>query len=193
MPAPSASNIIIPGRGAIFTGAVGATPPDYHILDPYTPPADWDSLGHTSVENNVSLSKDGGEATQFDSWWDVAIAIQRSPLNWSLTVGALELRKSNLDLAFGGKLETESTTGSYVVPSDIKAVDKALFVLAVQGDKRMGLYLPAVSITLGDAPSFDREALFELPLAGSILSHESRVMQWFHPSLDKAGYTLPGQ
>lgn len=191
MPNPSANNVIIPGRGAIFTAAVGATPPDYHILDPYNTPDAWDSIGHTSVENNVSLSKDGGEATQFDSWWEAAIAIQRSPLNWSLTVGALELRQSNLDLAFSGELETTSATGSYIVPSDIKAVDRAVFVLAVQGDKRMGLYLPAVSITLGDAPSFDREALFELPLAGSILSHEGRVMQWFHPSLDKVGYQLP--
>lgn len=192
MGAPSAGNVIIPGRGAIFTAEPGTTPPDYHVITPYAPGTGWSSLGHTSVENNVSLSKDGGEATFYDSWWEAAIAVTKSPTNWSVTVGALELSKDNFDLAFSGELETKSITGGYLVPSDIKAVSKAMFVLAVQGEKRMGLYLPSVSISLGDAPAFDREALFELPLAASILSYEGNSMEWFHPSLDKANYAPVG-
>lgn len=188
MAPPNAGNVIIPGRGAIFTAAPGATPPDYHTLTPLNPPVAWSSLGHTSVENNVALSKDGGEATFYDSWWEAAIAVTKSPTNWSVTVGALELSKNTFDLAFSGELEEATATGGYLVPSDITSVNKALFILALQGEKRMGLYLPSVSVSLGDAPSFDREALFEIPLSASILSYNGNSMEWFHPSLDKADY-----
>lgn len=186
MGAPSASNIIIPGKGAIFKGAVGADVPNYKTLSPLgTQTGGWSCLGHTSKENMVSLSKDGGDVTSFDSWWEAAIDVQRAPLTWGVTVNTLEVTKDNFDLAFNGKLETESETGGYLVPADIQATEIALFILAMQGTKRMGLYIPRVSISLGDAPSFDAEALFELPLSASILSYEGNVIEWFHPSLDK--------
>jgi hypothetical protein len=183
-------NVIIPGRGAVLLAEPGATPPDYHTVDPRNPPTGWKSLGHTSVENNVSLSKDGGETTTYDSWWEPAIDSIQSPTKWSGTANALEISSATLDLAFSGELETTSTTGGYLVPADISAVEKALLILAVQGNKRMAIYLGRAAITLGDAPSFDREALFEVPLSFSILSYEGHTMEWFHPALDKAGYVL---
>jgi hypothetical protein len=182
MAAPNASNVIIPGKGAIFVATAGTTPPDYKTVTPAVPGTGWTCLGHTSVENNVELSKDGGEATTYDSWWEGGIEVTYSATTWSITVGALEVTKDNFDLAFNGKA---GTTGGYLVPADIQATQKAMFVIAVQGTKRLGLYIPKVSLSLGDAPAFDREALFEIPLSGNILADNGNVMQWFHASLDK--------
>jgi len=189
MGAPNASNVIIPGKGAVFLADTGTTPPNYKTLSPLSPTTPWECLGHTSVENQIALSKDGGDATTFDSWWEAAIEVQRAATTWSVNVNALELSADTFDLAFNGTLENTSETGGYLVPSEIKAVTKAMFVLAVQGDKRMGLYFPNVSITLGDAPEFDAEKLFEIPLSASILSYNGNVMEWFHPSFDKAAGT----
>lgn len=185
MAAPDASNVIIPGKGAIFVGEVGATPPDYKTVSPSAPGEGWTCLGHTSVENNVELSKDGGDPTSYDSWWEPGVEVTYASTTWTVNVGALEITKANFDLAFNGDQETNSTSGGYLVPAAIEATKKAIFIIAVQGTKRLGLYLPNVSVSLGDAPSFDNEALFEVPLSGSILAYEGSVMEWFHKSLDK--------
>jgi hypothetical protein len=183
----SADNIIIPGKGAVFIGAVGATPPDYKTITPSAPGAAWTWLGNTSVDNNVALSKDGGDSTQYDGWWDNGLDVTYAATNWSLTINALEISKANMDLAFSGKSEVATTSGGYLVPSDVASVKKAVFIVAVQGTKRLGLHLPNVSITLGDAPAFDREALFEIPLSGNILADANgNLMEWFHKALDKS-------
>jgi len=175
--------VIIPGRGAVFTGEPEIDPPDYKIMTPTTPGSGWTSLGHTSKENAVGLSKEGGDVTQFDSWWADALAVIYGSISWNITVNALQIDKGVLDLAFNGTIADD---GGYIVPASVTAVDRALFVLALQGEKRMGLYLPKVSITLGDAPTFDPGALFEVPLSAAVLSAENELMRWYHPALETA-------
>lgn len=179
----NAANVMIPGRGAIFTAAPGTPAPDYKLLDPANPPAGWECLGHTSKENSVALGKSGGEATSYGSWWAEALAVTYDATSWDISVGALQVDAGVLDLAFNGSIDND---GGYIVPSEVVAVDKAIFVLAVQGSKRMGLYLPKVSVTLGDAPTFDPTKLFEVPLKGTVLSSENGLMKWYHPGLETA-------
>lgn len=183
----NAANVIIPGRGAVFTAAPGIDSiPDYKTISPDAPGTGWTSLGHTSVDNAVSLGTDGGDATTYDSWWQAAIAVTYASKTWTVTVNPLEISPGTLDLAFGGALETSSDNGGYIVPADVIAVEKALFILALQGTKRMGLFLPRVSITLGDAPTFDPTKLLEIPLTANVLAEDSwGLMEWFHPALDK--------
>ena len=179
----NAANVIIPGRGAIFTAAPLTDAPAYKSMTPDMPGTGWTSLGHTSKDNAVALSKDGGDVTQFDSWWTAAIAVIYGANSWKINVNALQIDAGVLDLAFNGTVDTD---GGYIVPAAVEAVDKALFVLAIQGDKRMGLYLPKVSITLGDAPSFDPTKLFEIPLTAAVLADENTLMKWYHPGLEAA-------
>lgn len=176
----TAANVMIPGRGAIFTADPGTEAPDYLTLSPTASGPDWTCLGHTSKENAVALGKSGGEATSFGSWWADALAVIYDAVSWDISVGALQIDKGVLDLAFSGSIDTD---GGYIVPAAVNAVDKAVFVLAMQGTKRMGLYLPRVSITLGDAPTFDPSKLFEVPLKGTVLADENALMKWYHPGL----------
>lgn len=180
----NADAVMIPGRGAIFTAAVSTAPPAYKTMSPETPGTGWTSLGHTSKENAVGLSKSGGEATSFESWWAAALAVIYSSTTWAVTVNALQIDAGVLDLAFNGSLDDDD---GYIVPASVVAVDKALFVLAVQGTKRMGLYLPKVSITLGDAPTFDPTRLFEVPLSAAVLADDNTLMKWYHPALEAVG------
>ena len=63
---------------------------------------------------------------------------------------SLQIDRTTLDLAFNGVVDPEDY--GYIVPSAITAVERALFILAVDGTERLGLYNPRASITLGDAP-----------------------------------------
>ena len=64
----------IPGKGTVLIAPPDTAPLDYETIDPTgILSGGWEALGHTSRENNVSLSKGGGDATQRGSWWDDAL------------------------------------------------------------------------------------------------------------------------
>lgn len=181
---------IVPGRGTVLTAAVGTAPPDFLTVDPTDKTAlstiNWDTLGHTSRENAVALSKDGGDPTTRGSWWDSALSTSYSDVNWGLTVNTLQVDALSLGLAFGGGTHTAAQK-SYTVKAAISAIEKAVFVLMVDGPKRMGLYFPRASVTLGDAPEIDPENFFEIQLGAQILTASNGDrFKLFHPALGTA-------
>ena len=70
----NASSLVIPGKGTVLVAAPDTAPPNYLTIDPTgTVGGGWEALGHTSRDNNVSLSKSGGDASTVGSWWDEAV------------------------------------------------------------------------------------------------------------------------
>jgi hypothetical protein len=178
------SAVFLPGRGIPFVAAPDTAPPDYKTMTPANPGPGWTALGHTSRENNASYTKNGGEAETKGTWWTPALRTTYSPVNWLLTVNSLQIDRDTLDLAFNGTVDPDDH--GYIVPSAITAVERALFILAVDGTDRMGLYNARASVTLGDAPSFDPAAFLEVPLSASILDSDELggIMKWYHPALE---------
>jgi hypothetical protein len=175
-------SIFIPGQGA-----VGTQPPNHLTITPdnlATEAPDWTWIGDTSTENNVSLSKEGGEVTRMHGWWKRNRHAEQSPTEWALSVNAIEIIKTSLDLAFNGRVD--ATDGAYVIPTKSQPVEKAVFLLILFGTERMGIYLGKTSISLGDAPEFDPEAFLELPLSAAILSDDVDLMRWYVPALTGA-------
>ena len=83
----NANATTIPGKGTVLVAPPDTAAPDYETLDPTgTIPGGWEALGHTSRDNNVSLSKSGGDATQRGSWWDDALRSTYDPITWSVNV-----------------------------------------------------------------------------------------------------------
>ncbi|WP_382307281.1 hypothetical protein [Herbiconiux sp. UC225_62] len=141
--------VFLPGRGLPFLAAVDTAPPAYKTMTPAAPGTGWEAAGHTSRENNVSLSKNGGEATTTGSWWTPALRTTYSDTTYTGTIASLQMDKLTLDLAFNGAIDTDD---GYIVPSTLTPVEKALFILCLDGIDRMGVYFPRVSIGIGDAP-----------------------------------------
>lgn len=178
--------LILPGRGTVFVGDPDTTPPTATALaaiNPLLPPAGWECIGHTSRENTVGLSKDGGDATQLGSWWDEAIDTSYDPVNWSITVNSLQVDALTLGLAFGGGT-LDDVAGFYDF-DNAEAQERAMLVLMVGGTKRMGVYLPKTSITLGDGPEVATDAFFEIQLSGQILNSDvtGKRIRFIKPSL----------
>lgn len=170
----SPNTVIVPGKGTVFLADPNKVPftrTQMALLDPAVPTTytgGWDSFGHTSRDNTVSLSKNGGDSTNLGSWWDPNLITNRDSVSWGLTVNALQMDALTFQTAFpAGRITSD---GGYAVGSDPGAVEKALFVLMVNGDKRMGIYGPRVSLSIGDAPSIATDAFFEIQLSGSMLS-----------------------
>lgn len=183
---------VIPGKGTVLVADPDtAAPTNYETLDPTadltTIAAGWEALGHTSRENNVSLSKEGGDVTSLGSWWDEVLRSSRAATNWTVTVNSIQIDATTLGLAFGGGT-LDTVAGSYDV-GDIVPQDKALFILIVDtSGNRLALYIPNTSVSIGDAPEFSIDAFFEIQLSGAIANSATtgKKFRWYHPSLKAA-------
>lgn len=181
----NANATTIPGKGTVLIAPPDTTPPDYETVDPTgTLSGGWEALGHTSRENNVSLSKGGGDATQRGSWWDDALRSTYDPITWSVNVNSIQIDRLTLSLAFGDGTH-DGTAGSYDVGGSITPQAKALFILIVDGSSRMGIYIPNTTITIGDAPQIAVDAFFEITLTAQMLNSPTtgNRFRFLHPGL----------
>lgn len=160
---------IVPGHGTVFVADRGtALPADWNDFSlTGTEPAGWTNVGHTSKGNQPAFSKEGGEKTVLDSWLADGVDVIYSSTQWGLGVNALQVDEDNLDLAFDGFFDTD---GSYVVPSSNPGLEKSIFLFSTDGTGSLGFYMENTNCSIGDAPSIDAAAFFEIPLSASILS-----------------------
>ncbi|WP_413600850.1 hypothetical protein [Curtobacterium sp. Curtsp57] len=174
MPA-DAGTLVVPGHGTVFTAPKNTPMPTAgpSAFGLNAAPTGWVNIGHTSQENMVSFSTDGGDATALSTWLQDNVRTIYAATSWSLGINALQLDKPNLDLAFNGEVDED---GGYIVPGSNGGLEMALFVLAVDTTGKLGFYIPNTSTKLGDSPSFDTENFLELPLSSSIQAADEAVI-----------------
>lgn len=163
--------LIVPGRGTVFTAPPTATfPPS--PLEVFrrgaTPPVGWTDMGHTSRENAVAFSREGGDTTQLETWYSDAVRVTYGAVQWGATISALQMDEATLDLAFNGELD--DVEGRYVVPASTSAILGQTVILFEDSTGSMLFWMPRTETTIGDAPSVQPDAFFAVPLALSILS-----------------------
>ncbi|GIT80180.1 hypothetical protein LLS1_18490 [Leifsonia sp. LS1] len=169
--------LIVPGHGTLFIAdantALPANPLTAFTLKG-TPPSGWENIGHTSKDNTAAFNRDGGDATQLDSWLEDNVDTVYAATNWSLGFNPIQVDKNSLDLGFNGWVDPAD--GGYVIPSSQDGIDKALFLLATDGTGALGFYMPDTTISTGDAPSMDTSKFFEIPLSASIHAADEAVI-----------------
>ena len=174
----NASTLTIPAHGTIFHAPVNTAPPSNPLgssgfnlqLDGPTP---WRNLGHTSKTNTIAFTREGGERTSLDTFLADSVRYSDASTSWGLTVNALQFDEDNLRFAFNGDFDPD--TGGYIVATP-KPVQTALFLYFQDSTGSLGFWIPNAEMTLGDAPSVDTAAFFELPLTASILSADSAAI-----------------
>lgn len=172
------TKLVIPGHGTAFIAPTNTKPPTsplgasgYQLLN--DGPGLWKNLGHTSKQNTISFSKEGGEKETIDTFLADAVRTSSSAVSWGVNIGALQFDENNLRLAFNG--DFDPVTGGYTVTSSTP-VNVAMFLYFQDTTGALGFWLPSVDISLGDAPSVDTANFFEMPLSGTILSVGSGVI-----------------
>lgn len=195
--ATDSTKLIIPGKGTIFHSVANLALPDNPLTAfnlTGTPPTGFKNLGHTSKDNSVSFSREGGEPTTLGTWLEDAVRTIYSAVAWSLSIPALQFDDDVLDLAFNGDFDPD--TGGYIVPGSSKPTEAGLFLLMQDNSGKLGFWIPNTSVTLGEPPSVDKETFMELPLAAAISGAPEATM----PAVDgspgimqifKTGLTAP--
>lgn len=169
--------VLLPGTGYVFlNNTAGAAPPADTAaevaeldLEADTLATGWLNAGHTSRENNVSLGREGGERTTKGSWQAPSLRESVAPVRWTFGFNALQVTNMNLAMYFGGG--DFSDPDRFDVPDTPVPVEKALYIVLVDGSFRLPIYQPKASILGGDPIEVNAEEFLEWPLQATILKN----------------------
>lgn len=159
----------IPGGGNYYTAAVGTAFPANLLA----PGEDWTNLGHTSLEDILGFSSEGGDKSVLGSLQAKALRTKYSPRTDSLAVNLLQFDVNSLRLYFGSNLVDVNSDGKlYGVPQNPAPTEKAVLAVFEDGGEAFGVYMPRAEIFRGeDLEISDAENLAQLPLSITPLVH----------------------
>ncbi|HTF54484.1 MAG TPA: hypothetical protein VK735_44180 [Pseudonocardia sp.] len=170
--------VIIPGTGFVYTAPAG-TPAPVDLENPESP---WEDLGHTSIEDGLTITKDGGDSNILGTWRNPSLRDRRDPVNFAITIHLLQLTNETLAYYFGGG--DTSVDGVFGVNLITQPQERAMFIRIVDGEVSAPLYVPRVSLASDDDVEVDVENFLAFPVRATILGVTgSNLMEWYGPGL----------
>lgn len=172
------SQVFIPGAGHLYVAPVGTEPPE-DLTDPESP---WDDLGHSSIEDGVTIGREGGDSEVLGTWQNPSLRERRDPTSWFLTMMLHQFSNNTLSFFFGGG--DASVLGQFGVPLIPVAQERSLFMRIVDGNNEAPLYCPRVSLLADDDVELDVEKFVAFPIRATILGVTgSNLMTFFGSDL----------
>ncbi|HEY9417883.1 MAG TPA: hypothetical protein VIQ30_24250 [Pseudonocardia sp.] len=167
---------VIPGTGYAYIAPVG-TPKPTSLTDPDSP---WENLGHSSLDDGLTLSRDGGDSNILGTWQNPALRNRLDPISYALVINLIQWDNNTFQLYFGGG--DISVAGVFGVPLNPVSVEKALFVRIVDGANEFPFYVPKVSLSSDDDMEIDPENFMQWPVRATILGVTGSNLMEFYGS-----------
>lgn len=172
------SAVLIPGTGELWIAPAETVMPA-SLTAPATP---WENLGHTSREDGLTITRDGGDSEVIGTWQNPTMRERREPTSFAITAFLHQVDNTVLEMYFGpGDI---SEDGQFGVTSSTATTAKALYVRIIDGENEAGLYVPRVSISSEDDMEVDVEGFLAFPVRMTVLQVSgSNLMTWVGPEL----------
>ena len=133
--------------GNYFIGPVGTKPP----TDLLNPAAPWENMGHTSLDEILGVSSDGGEATVLGTLQAKQLRTARSARTETMRVNLQQFDATGLKLFFGANMSPTSDDARFSgVPSSPQPTKVAFMAVYIDGENTFALWAPSVEILRGD-------------------------------------------
>lgn len=150
-----------------FTGGSTAAEPTLAQLLTFasagTLPTNWTQLGHTSQDNLLTPSQDGGDVTTSGSWQKTVLKSTQAPVVEKIAIPSIQLDNDTLRYYYGGG--TYATANRFVGPTNPAPIERRVCFVLVQSDTEVaGLYWPKASIIRDDSWSVATDKPTEFPL-----------------------------
>lgn len=172
------SAVLIPGTGELWTAPAETVIP----TNPTAPEAPWANLGHTSRDDGLTITRDGGDTEPIGTWQNPSLRVTREPTSFAITAFLHQVDNEVLSMYFGPGDTTEP--GQFGVTSAVTAITRALYVRIIDGDNEAGLYVPKVEISSEDDMEVDVEGFLAFPVRMTVLQVTgSNLMTWIGPEL----------
>lgn len=154
-----AATLVI-GSGNYLTAPTGTELPA-DLLVPLSP---WEAVGHTSLEEILSITSEGGEATTIGSLQNKSLRTKYSARTETLAFTLQQFDVAGLKLYYGSNAPV-LPDGTVGVPTDPVPTTCAFLAVFVDGENHFAIYAPKAEIYRSDDLSFgDTESLAGLPL-----------------------------
>jgi hypothetical protein len=154
---------IVPATGFLYIA-----PAETVIPASLTAPAGpWENLGHTSYEDGITLTRDGGDSEVLPTWQNSALRERRDPTTLAITAILHQWDNNVLGLYFGpGDV---ATADQFKVTDPSSTTLKALYCRIVDGATSVSFYCPKVSIGADDDVEMDPENFLGFPIRATVL------------------------
>lgn len=167
------SAVLIPGQGFMYVAPAETALPA-SLTAPATP---WVDLGHTSREDGLTITRDGGDSETLGTWQNPVLRERREATTFAITAFLHQVTNDVLEMYFGpGDITVENQFG---VTSSVATIERALYVRIVDGTNEASLYVPKVSISSEDDVEVDVEGFLAFPCRMTVLQVTgSNLMTW---------------
>ncbi len=169
------------GVGHFYTAAVGTALP----ADLRNPSGAWTHMGHTSVQDILSASSEGGETTTLRSLQNATLRTTTAARTEAFIMNLLQFDSASLKLYYGSNATVDGS-GHVAVPSNPVATEVAWLVVFYDGQTTAGVYAPKVSILRSDDLGIsDTENLVQLPVKVTPLQYLANdfAFKWLPPAI----------
>lgn len=181
-----ANEVLSPSQGLVFV-SVGATaalptlplaglPASY---DGSYAPTGWKAVGHTSLEDGISVSRTGDDPETQGTWQVPNLRTTTPVVVYSLTINLQSWTFDSLGLYYGGGVMLDAAgvvTGvladakNWQIPDIPVATPKSLMVVARDAGWQVVEYHEHTTIIGSDDIEFDPSTLASMPVTATVLS-----------------------
>lgn len=132
----------------------------------------WEKIGHTSLEDILSIESDGGDATVLGSLQNRNLRVKRANRTETMSLSLHQFDEASLKLYYGSNSK-KLADGTMSVPSTPVASQYAFLAVFVDADNLFAFYAPLAEIMRGDDVEIaDTESLAALPLTVTPLNYQ---------------------
>lgn len=160
---------LVISTGHFYTAATGSAMPDLEAA--ITTP--WTEVGHTSLDNIMGISSEGGDATVIGTLQNKVLRTSYSTRTETITIVLQQFDTPALKLYYGSNASV-GTNGEIQVPVNPVPTTTAFLAVFEDGDKKFAIYAPKVEVFRSDDIDMSStESLAGLPIAIKPLVHNT--------------------
>ena len=165
-----------------YTAPVGTAAP----ADPLNPESEWENVGHTTLEDILSMSSEGGEKTVLGSLQNRNLKTSHTSKQTAFNFSIHQFDDAGLKLYLGANAVVED---GLIGPADTPVPSqRAFLVVVVDGDSHFLFYVPKADIIGADDLALaDTESLSSLPLSVTPLRLQGKSAAWYTSGVKGSG------
>lgn len=153
--------VLKPNTAHFYTAVEGTALP----ADLRAPGAPWTHLGHTSLEDILSATSEGGETSVLSSLQNRSLRTTTTARSESFQVNLLQLDEDSIKLYFGANTVVSDDGRVAAIPSEPEASKVAFLAVMYDGVRNAGYYAAKAEVIRGeDITISDTESLTQLPI-----------------------------
>jgi hypothetical protein len=177
----SGSGIVISADATALTG--GTSPAATAAKKTLAVGLGWEQIGHTSRDELPEFGRDGGDTETRGTWQNESLReVTTEAAADYMTMQLHQFDSKAFELYFGANVST--TPGVFGVSSTTAAaVEKAIWMLIIDGTTKVGFYAPKASIRQDDSISLAVDEFATLPIRCTFMKYGTAAAkyEWVSP------------